>query len=339
MADDEERYDTEEQISEFWDKAGRSDTRAKALELITQIVTQRRLPIRGWMRSVIRNRSRGTGWWSNPLVVRLVNEIVCGQPVDGRDQGLIQKLEDTYGGLLPLERGVSVGCGNGSKEMNLIEAGVVRSFDLFELSPVRIQEGERIARQRGLGDKMHFRKANAFEVAGDPDTYDLVAWCDSLHHMPDVYRAVEWSRQVLKKGGVFFLSDFMGPTRFQWTDRQVEMANSVRSVLDQSYLVQRSAPFGPVCREVNRPTVAEMIELDPSEAWDSSNILPAIKDNFPEAFVRMTGGVIYHLALNDVLHNFHPKRDKALLELVMLTDRYCAEAGESHYMVALAKNS
>lgn len=50
----------------------------------------------------------------------------------------------------------------------------------------------------------------------------------------------------------------------------------------------------------------------------------------------MFGGVIYHLALNDVLANLDPERDAPLLESLLLLDLALAELGENQYAACLA---
>ncbi len=57
---------------------------------------------------------------------------------------------------------------------------------------------------------------------------------------------------------------------------------------------------------------------------------------FPDAWVRKTGGGIYHVALNDVLRNILAAQDYALLERLLEYDDQCVELGETHYAVAIA---
>ena len=55
-------------------------------------------------------------------------------------EGLLDVAKRKAGGKV-FSEGVSVGCGNGWKEMELIRGGLVQFFHLFELSEVRIQHG------------------------------------------------------------------------------------------------------------------------------------------------------------------------------------------------------
>ena len=61
----------------------------------------------------------------------------------------------------------------------------------------------------------------------------------------------------------------------------------------------------------------------------------AVQEHFPDAAVKLTGGVVYQLALNDVLSNFTAD-DGELLERLLLLDDQCVAAGQTHYAVAVA---
>jgi hypothetical protein len=85
-----------------------------------------------------------------------------------------------------------------------------------------------------------------------------------------------------------------------------------------------------------RSPVAAVIAADPSECVDSVNILPELMRIFPDAWVRKTGGGIYHVALNDVLHNIVTAQDYGLLDQLLDLDEQCVGIGETHYAVAIA---
>lgn len=328
-----------EKIGKFWDRSGeKGPTSDKIVKFLRMLSSERHLPVRGWLSSVIRSRGGDTtGWWHNSLIVREVNRRICGWAIDGRSAGIIEWLKASYGGLLPLERGISNGCGDGSKEARFILAGIVKNFDLYEFSEKSIQAGRTLARSLGLEDRMHFYLGNAIEKIKTPASYDFVTWNDALHHMPDVSEALAWSRLILEPGGILAVDDFVGPSRWQWSDRELALASAVREALPLKYRAVPNSPFSYLSSEVERPTIAAMIERDPSEAADSERILPSLAEHFPQAVVRKTGGVVYHLALHEALHNFDPVKDKKLLQLLLLIDEQCIAAGDTHYAAALGQ--
>lgn len=157
--------------------------------------------------------------------------------------------------------------------------------------------------------------------------------------MLNIAEAVRWSRDVLRHGGVFFMDDYVGPDRFQWAPAMIEAGTGFRSRLPRRLLVNPRAPDARLSRRVKPADPARLMHDDPTEAADSENILPAIERHFPSARVMLTGGVIYHAALNDVLHNIDPTEDRHWLDEALATDDACVDGGLTHYAVAIARLS
>lgn len=275
------------------------------------------------------------GWWQLPYLVRCINQQACGEPLDGQSRGLLQIVKHYARDRLPLARGVSVGCGNGHKEMVAIESGLATAFDLYELSAERIKQGRQLAARRGLQDRVRFLQGDAFQLATAAAQYDLVYWNNSLHHMMDVPAALQWSRHVLKANGLFLMDDFVGPDRLQWSQEILDIASGVRQGLDKKYLLNSQQPDTYLPTHVAPPNATALIARDPSEAADSSRILPAVAHWFPEAEVRLTGGIVYFVALSSVLNNFDEQRDRELLDELMALDRQYAEQGLTAYATAM----
>lgn len=274
-------------------------------------------------------------WWQSPFIVRHINLRVCGQPVDGMSHGLMLRARQLLDGRV-LGKGVSVGCGNAAKELDLIQSGLVECFDLCEFSEARIAEARARAEKLGLSDRIRFIQGDAFEQVTGCDQYDLVHWNNALHHMFDAEEAVRWSHWVLKPGGLFYMDDFVGPTRFQWSDLALNLATHVRLMLDARFLANPRKPDDRLPTDIRRPNPDKLKAVDPSEAADSGRILDSIRSHFPAVEIIATGGIVYHMALSDILHNFDEERDRTTLELLMFIDDLCADLVETLYATALA---
>ncbi|MFC0304302.1 class I SAM-dependent methyltransferase [Rhizorhabdus histidinilytica] len=284
----------------------------------------------------IERRPDRSRWWMHETIIRHINRLVCGEAIDGIHQGFHRLIRDRIpeGGF---RRALSVGCGSGGKEMRLLKQGIVQSFDLFEIGEHRREQIRSKAAEHGLEDRITIHIGDAFQediVAG----FDLVYWNNALHHMFDAKAAVSWSRRALQPGGWFAMDDFVGATRFQWSDEDLEIASRVRSLLPERFLAHPRNPEKLLPRRLERPSIATMLEVDPTEAADSGNIVNAIRDAFPDTTITPTGGVVYHLALNDVLNNFDPE-DDALLNALLLLDEVLASGDHNQYAVALAEKN
>ncbi len=275
-----------------------------------------------------------TRWWQHPLIVRHVNESICGVPVDGEAAGDVWLLERRLPGRV-FGRGISIGCGSGPKEMALLRAGLVSHFDLYEVSDARIQQGQELTEHYRLHNRIgwHHRVVDFASGALDGE-YDLVYWNNALHHMLDVDQAVQWSKRALRPGGYLYVNDFVGPNRMQWPDEALALASRAREHLPKR-LLKRPTGEGYLPTRVKRVDPDKLAAVDPTECADSEDILPAIRRHFPSAWIKPIGGTIYHSALHNVIVNFTDE-DTPLLEMLLLLDDVCTMSGHTHYAVALA---
>ncbi len=278
-----------------------------------------------------------TRWWQSKTICRHINRRICGVEVDGTDGGDIELLKRTTQGT-PFPRAVSIVRSGAFHELRLLQEGIVEEF-VLHVPEARATAIKEMALSMGVAKRVTLDFGNPLFREASPD-FDLVYWKDTLSGMPSAFAAVAWSKQVLRPSGAFYVNGFCGPTRLQYTDRQLSMAELARRALSKDYLAN---PHDPTRAEVpfrsQRPSVTRMVEADPTNCPDSSGILPAIRSLWPNADVTLAGGVVYSLALEDILANFEEERDNALLRAMLLADDLCVEAGESLYCVALARQS
>jgi SAM-dependent methyltransferase len=279
-----------------------------------------------WDNQTNASRPSRTRWWESKTILRHINRIVCGEPLDGASAGFHLLLQRMRPGGYP--RAVSVGCGAGYKEASLVTSGLVQEFFLYEISSERVQQGKAFAKSRGIEHRMHFVQEDAFVSCRDH--FDLVYWNNALHHMMDVPAAISWSHDRLAPEGVFAMDDYVGASRFQWSDYSLHVATRFREALSADQLGNNPS-------RVARPSLEKLIEMDPSEAADSERTVPALSATFANLEYFPTGGAIYHPALNDVLTNI--EEESEALSLALLLDEVLARQGETHYGVAIAKRA
>jgi SAM-dependent methyltransferase len=272
-----------------------------------------------------------TRWWQSQLIVSHINRNYCGKPVRGTEGGDIELLSHLGGGRR-FERALSVGCGSAFHEIALLKADVVGSFTLFEISPDRVAQARRRAAAAGVESRIEIRMTDGLATPATGD-FELIYWKDALHHMFDVRAAVDWSVDMLAPGGLFFANEFVGPSLMQYTDRQLDLAERARAALPDRYLADPRRPGVMVPLRRVRPDPRLMATIDPSECADSSSIIPAISSRLENATVTPTGGIVYSLALSDILANFDETRDEALLRAMLLADDLCTASGETLYAV------
>jgi SAM-dependent methyltransferase len=271
-------------------------------------------------------------WWEDQTTTCHINSIVG----NGNDSALHVAFHQRIAAHFSKRRGlkaISVGCGAGTKEMWLMQMADFAHFDLFDIAKANIEYGRKEAARQGVLGRVSLRAEDAF-VADVGQDYDLVYWNNALHHMPNVVDALRWSYDRLKPGGLLAMDDFVGPSRFQWTDENIRRANEVRESLPERLMRNPYEPDQTLPRYVVQPTVEEVIASDPSEAVDSGRIVETLREVFPDCEIIPTGGALYHLALNDIFCNFTTDDDLAKLREILALDRTMADQGTTHYAVA-----
>lgn len=273
-------------------------------------------------------------WWESPAIIEHVNEKICGRRLPLLGAGTVELIERKFPGR-KFPKAISIGCGHGEKEMMLVTAGLVEEFHLFELSRVRIEAGKKRASELGIQRNVIFHNEDGLRHQ-KRNSFDLVHWSGSLHHMLNADKAIGLSHAALKSNGLFFMDDFVGPTRMQWSDKMLRMASRVRAALPEKFLQNPYQPGDLLPRRLHRPKRWRMLLSDPTECADSAAIIPSLQKWFPSIGITPTGGAIYHLALNDVLHNIDEIRDREMVNKLLKIDDLCTLQGEYHYAVAIA---
>ena len=79
--------------------------------------------------------------------------------------------------------------------------------------------------------------------------------------------------------------------------------------------------------------------MDPSEAADSANIMPALLEAFPQADVVAVSGGIFQAALHRIMGNFDAEDDAAFLRLLWAQDQTLIDHGHVNWASALAQKN
>jgi SAM-dependent methyltransferase len=272
------------------------------------------------------NRPKRSRFWESDRIKRHISKKICGS----EHMSMQTAFHRLLAARKPFKRALSIGCGEGGKEISLLRAGVVERFTCYEVADYRAAKAREIALLNGLADRFEVRVEDAFKK--EHEEFDLVYWNAALHHMMDTPFAVRWSCDRLRPGGMFAMFDFVGPTAFQWSDIHLHYVNAFRSRLPDEFFF--NSKRRPVPRIVERVDKDRLWRKDPSEAADSGRILDAVRSVFSNVNIIPTGGAIYHTATNDILA-YIPDESPFIGELLALDD-FMIEMGVTMHAVALA---
>lgn len=236
-------------------------------------------------------------------------------------------------------RALSLGCGTGAKEMSWAETNKFSRIDAYDLSETRIRAANEAAKKRGLDHVLNFEVGNVYKLGFQENSYDVVFGEGSLHHFSPLDSLMEKIGRTLKPDGFFVVNDFVGPTRFQWTERQLEIINSLLAILPDKYKALWNSEY--IKNRVIRPSRLGMVLKDPSEAVESSRIVPLMGKYFEVSEIKGYGGAILHPLLDGISHNFLAvdSETQAYLELCFTVEdlSLATQAIQHDHVVAICR--
>jgi SAM-dependent methyltransferase len=199
----------------------------------------------------------------------------------------------------PAARSLDLGCGSGLKSLSVFQAGSTSETHGLDVSEERIAEAERMRIARGIPGS--FRVADVNTATLPPSSYDLIFSSHSLHHFLALEHVMAQVHEALTPDGLFILEEFVGPTQFQWTDRQIAVVRTLMELLPDDL---RTLRWGAVKPYEGRPAVTDVVAASPFESIRSAEILPLFQRFFRVVALRPLGGTLQHLLYNGIVHNF-----------------------------------
>jgi SAM-dependent methyltransferase len=272
-------------------------TRREKLNEVWSISPEEKSKLQGWY------------WLAHPTVRARVNTLISGDVwVDA--YGRLGHWLAERGELVPLGRSMSLGCGFGGLERDLANRGMIREMDAFDLAQGAILEARRLALEAGYG-WINYQVADLETYDFPEGHYDAVFAHSSVHHVERLEGLCAAVRRALRPGGIFHLNEYVGPTRFQWTDAQLRLINGYLDSLPDHLLQTPNGRKSPVVR----PTIEQMLAMDPTEAVRSSEIREVVAQHFTISEDRFCGGTLLHMGLAEIAQNFNPDNSEDIAHL------------------------
>jgi len=182
--------------------------------------------------------STGIYWTDLPAVRRRLNQKASGDP----DVDWLQYVVTRYlAGSTPLNRVVSLGCGEGTLERKLADMGVFRRCDGYDIAKLNLQRAVDAATARQISG-LFYHQADLNELHLPPASAQAVFAESALHHVANLEGLLTQVRDGLTPGGWLFVNEYVGPSRFQFPNRQLELMNAALRLLPER------------CRVCIRPT-------------------------------------------------------------------------------------
>ncbi|HZI50465.1 MAG TPA: class I SAM-dependent methyltransferase [Terriglobia bacterium] len=251
-------------------------------------------------------------WLQHPLVQARIDAKVT----DGTGDRFQYFLRRYLSNKLPVERALTIGCGGGELERGLCKYDFARVHEGIDIAERAVSDACSAAENAGF-NHLEYRVADANRVRLPSEKYDVVFGVSAIHHIERLEHLFAEVRKALKPGGYFFLDEYIGPSKFQWTDTQLRVMNEQLSLLP-SEIKRRISDPAEIKSHVERKTVSFMNESDPSEAVRSGEIVPLLERHFKVLEFKGYGGSLLHELLYDIVGNFTEKHPRSLAHLERL---------------------
>jgi len=210
----------------------------------------------------------------------------------------------------PVDNALELAAGRGDFAIYLLRSNLARHVRLYDLSDIAVRTAQEKAAAQGFdGLEAIVADINEITIA---ETYDLIAFSQSLHHITELEHVLIQVRNALKPGGVFYVSDYIGPSRMQWSDTQLKYMNDLLAFMPKAMRL----PLMPGGGQSRHPKLRidrisnEMFEkYDPSEAVRSGEIESVIRSTFKQVSFYPLGGAITYELFRNIAHHFDTRDD------------------------------
>lgn len=217
-------------------------------------------------------------WLEDAQVRDYVNTLMGGWPLDWFTGWL---------GSRRFDRALSIGCGTGALERDLIRRGLCRTVDAFDGSVTSLHAAIRAAKDEGALSRIRYFASDFNRPALPGNAYDVVFFHQSAHHvakLEKLYRAV---LGALRPDGLVYLDEYVGPSAPEWNQELLAPHQRVYERLD------------PSVRSFAAVTLPVKVD-DPSEAFRSSEIESQLAVGFDTVARRPYGGTLLSVLFRDL---------------------------------------
>ena len=255
-------------------------------------------------------------WTDSKLILKYVHEYMTGNPNLGWLQYACEKYLSS-----DVEHGLSLGCGSGSLERQCRKMNYCKLIDATDISTDAIEEAKRLAHDEKING-INYEVKNLENLSLPANFYNVVFASSTIHHLKNLEHIFKTVQTSLKPNGYFILVEYVGPSKFQFPKKQVDIINEILSILTKELKKQK---FGPnkIKEKFFSPPIKFMNKNDPSEAIRSADIVSLLPQYFTIVEKKDYGGTILHMLLQYIISNFNPDNDKdnTILSLLILLEK------------------
>ena len=254
---------------------------------------------------------------ADPKAVWEEDRIAAAMLRPARGPGLARVLRERE---LRFHSGLSLACGDGRAERELVKLGICERFHGIDSSPEAIAE----ARQNAQGLDLTYEAADLNRLVLQPGAYDLVLTQNCLHGVRELERLAEQIWRSLKPSGCLWIHDYIGESQFQFDDRRLDISNRILAVLPERY--RRDRVRNRVLQTIARPQPDALASS--RDAVHSADIVPVFSRWFDIEYRHEESAFMGRVCPRGMRANYTETEDGPIIfELLMLIEGLLVEHG------------
>ena len=232
---------------------------------------------------------------------------------------------ETHVPSLPLNNILEIGCLRGKKLFYLLSSGFAVNGHGTDIAEAAVRDAEKSSIEKNLQERASFSVLDLNHPALPPATFDAVISNGVLHHIRNLEACVKNIYDSLNPGGYLFASEYIGPNRFRYTEKEIQAINEAIKMLPDDLA---NGPYNPARWQ-------KTLELDPSEAVRPEDITDTLFSVFDDVTIKPYGGTILRNATSKKLFkNFeenNPIHKNAVINLIEYEKKLLSHGLHSHY--------
>ena len=221
----------------------------------------------------------------------------------------------------PAKNMLAIGSGLAGVEEWYVICGFVENCVAYEASQVAVDKANERIKNNNRADKIQVICGDVLDANIPDETYDVVFVQAAIHHFFEIEEMYKFMHRVLKPGGLLLFDEYVGPDHLLFDDFTLDLMDEIDGCLSEKY--RFDSPHNEFRTGVRRPTLKQMLEMDPSEGVHSSDILPLTYQYF-EIIERLDyGGTILRPFFTGILNNFNFEKseDQTIIRLIVLLEK------------------
>jgi SAM-dependent methyltransferase len=176
-------------------------------------------------------------WLAVPEIMKRVNQRVGGREDLWPLSWFLFSIKD----LLPVNQALSLGCGVGSLEREVLRHQAALHIDAVDISEQSLQVANTLAAEQRYSHCIDYHLADLAQwlenAAQENRSYDLVFFHASLHHVEALEKVLKVVARLLRTSplGLLYVDEYIGPSRNEWRWEHLTEADRLFARIPRQY--------------------------------------------------------------------------------------------------------